>query len=300
MTGQTWSRREFFRRSAVAGAVVLGGPALIAACTSTSQSGGGDTLANARSAGTIKIGIAGEEPYGFTDTSGKVTGEAPEVARAVLKAIGIADVNAQQVSFDQLIPALNANQYDMVCAGMNITAARCQQATFSIPDYSAKTAFLVPKGNPQGIATFQDIASKNLQLAVLSAAVEQGYAKDAGVPDSNVAAFPDQNALLQAVTAGRAAAAALTDISLKWLASKNPQADVEVTPGFDPVQNGQPVVSAGGFVFRKADTTLVDAFNGALGTLHQNGQWVQIAEPFGFTKDNLPAADLTTQKLCAA
>lgn len=299
MTGNTWSRREFFRRSAVAGAVVLGGPALIAACTSTS-SGSGDTLANARSAGTIKIGIAGEEPYGFTDTSGKVTGEAPEVARAVLKSIGIGDVNAQQVSFDQLIPGLNASQYDMVCAGMNITAQRCQQATFSIPDYSAKTAFLVPKGNPQGIATFQDIASKNLQLAVLSAAVEQGYAKDAGVPDGNVQAFPDQNALLQAVTAGRVAAAALTDISLKWLASKNPQAAVEVTASFDPVENGKPVVSAGGFVFRKADNTLVDAFNGALDTLHKNGQWVQIAAPFGFSQANLPAADLTTEKLCAA
>ncbi|MGD9985191.1 ectoine/hydroxyectoine ABC transporter substrate-binding protein EhuB [Pseudonocardia sp.] len=298
MTGRTWSRREFFRRSAVAGAVVIGGPALISACTSTNA--GGNVLDNARSAGKIKIGIAGEEPYGFTDTAGKVTGEAPEVARAVLKAIGINDVEAEQVEFGQLIPALNANQYDMVCAGMNITSARCQQATFSIPDYSAKTAFLVPKGNPQAITSFQDVASKNLQLAVLSAAVEQGYAKEAGVPDSNVQAFPDQNALLQAVTAGRVAAAALTDISLKWLASKNPQADVEVTTSFDPVQNGQPVVSAGGFVFRKADAPLVEAFNGALATLHSNGQWVQIAQPFGFTQANLPAADLTTEKLCAA
>src|SRR2546427_8597531 len=32
-------------------------------------SGGGGVLEKARSAGQIKIGIAGEEPYGFTDTS---------------------------------------------------------------------------------------------------------------------------------------------------------------------------------------------------------------------------------------
>lgn len=298
MTGTTWSRREFFRRTAVAGAVAIGGPVLLSACTSTSS--GGNVLETARSNGTIKIGIAGEEPYGFTDTAGRVTGEAPEVARAVLKAIGIADVAASQVEFGQLIPALNANQYDMVCAGMNITPQRCGQAAFSIPDYSAKTAFLVPRGNPQGIARFEDVASKNLQLAVLGAAVEQGYAESAGVPKGNIQVFPDQNALLQAVTAGRVAAAALTDISLKWLVGKNPQAGVQVTDGFDPVQNGTPVVSAGGFVFRKADTPLVEAFNGALRTLHQNGQWVQIAQPFGFGQANLPAPDLTTEKLCAA
>lgn len=298
MTSRAWSRREFFRRSAVAGAVVIGGPVLLSACTSTSS--GGDVLEKARSSGSIKIGIAGEEPYGFTDATGKVTGEAPEVARAVLKAIGIADVTAEQVEFSQLIPALNANQYDMVCAGMNITPARCGQAKFSIPDYSAKTAFLVAAGNPQGVATFGDIATKNLKLAVLGSAVEQGYAEAAGVPTANIQVLPDQNALLQAVTSGRVAAAALTDISLKWLAAKNPQAGVAVTPGFDPVQNGAPVVSAGGFVFRNADTTLVDAFNGALATLHQNGQWVQIAQPFGFSQDNIPAAGLTTEKLCAA
>ncbi len=95
-------------------------------------------------------------------------------------------------------------------------------------------------------------------------------------------------------------AAALTDISLKWLVTKNPSANVEVTESFDPVQGGQPVVSAGGFVFRKADGPLVQAFDTALDTLHKNGQWVAIAQPFGFTQANLPAADLTTEKLCAA
>ncbi|MCW0215120.1 MAG: ectoine/hydroxyectoine ABC transporter substrate-binding protein EhuB [Pseudonocardia sp.] len=298
MSEYRWSRREFFKRAAVAGAVVVGGPVLLSACTSTGA--GGNVLETARSSGTIKIGIAGEEPYGFTDTAGKVTGEAPEIARVVLQGIGIANVTAEQVEFGQLIPALNANQYDMVCAGMNITPQRCGQATFSIPDYSAKTAFLVPAGNPQGITSFEDVASKNAQLAVLGSAVEQGYAESAGVPAANIQVLPDQNALLQAVTAGRVAAAALTDISLKWLVSKNPSAGVEVTASFDPVVNGSPVVSAGGFVFRKADQPLVDAFNGGLTTLHGNGQWVQIAQPFGFSQANLPAPDLTTEKLCTA
>lgn len=299
MTQRAWSRRDFLRRSATAGAVALGGTAALSACTSTGG-GGGSPLENARSSGSMRIGIAGEEPYGFTGVDGRVTGEAPEVARAVLQAMGIGDVQAEQVDFGSLIPALNANRYDMVSAGMNITPERCRQAAFSVPDYTALTAFLVPAGNPQQIATFEDIRTKNVQLAVLGAAVEQGYAEAAGVPAGNISAFDDQNALLQAVTAGRVYAAALTDISLKWLAGKNPQAAVEVTPGFTPTENGQPVVSAGGFVFRQADTDLREAFDTELRNLHTSGRWVEIARPFGFSEANLPTDALTTEQLCSA
>jgi polar amino acid transport system substrate-binding protein len=301
MTQLSWSRRDFFRRTAAAGAVALGGAAALSACTSTgAPAGGGSVLENARNAGSIRIGIAGEEPYGFTDVSGKVTGEAPEVARVVLQGMGIGEVDAEQVDFGSLIPALNANRYDMVCAGMNITAERCGQAAFSIPDYTALTAFLVPAGNPQGVTSFEDVAAKNLPLAVLGAAVEQGYAQSAGVPAGNISPFEDQNALLQAVTSGRAYAAALTDISLKWLAGKNPNAGVEVTQGFTPTENGQPVVSAGGFVFRQADNDLREAFNTELQRAHGDGRWLAAATPFGFSDANLPAAGLTTEQLCSA
>lgn len=301
MTERAWTRRDFLRRAAIAGTVAAAGPSVLAACSSTGGGGGsGSVLQNARQAGTIKIGIAGEAPYGFTDASGKVTGEAPEVARVVLQGMGIGNVSAEQVAFDSLIPALNARRYDMVCAGMNITPPRCQQAAFSIPDYSAKTAMLVPKGNPQGVQNFDDVAKKNLKIAVLSAAVEQTYAQKSGVPAGDIQAFPDQNSLLQAVTSNRTYCAALTDISLHWLAKQNPSANVEVTPGFDPVIDGQKVVSAGGFVFRQGENDILTAFNTGLQKAHADGSWLKAASPFGFGQANLPAADLTTQKLCTA
>ncbi|NKQ54879.1 ectoine/hydroxyectoine ABC transporter substrate-binding protein EhuB [Amycolatopsis sp. K13G38] len=294
-----WTRRDFFRRSAVLGAAVIGGPAVLAACQSTGG-GGQDTLTAAKNAKTIKIGIANEAPYGFADSSGNTTGEAPEVARAVFKGLGIDTVQASVVPFDQLIPALNAKQFDVVAAGMNITPTRCKAASFSNPDYSALTALLVPKGNPQGVNTLADVASKKVPLAVLSGAVEKGYATGAGVSDSQIQTLDTQDNMLRAVTSGRVYAAALTDISLKWLVKQNPGAGVEVTAGFTPTQNGQPVVSAGGFVFRQSDGSLRDAFNQQLQTLHGSGQWLQIVTPFGFAANNLPAPDLTTAKLCAA
>jgi polar amino acid transport system substrate-binding protein len=292
-----WTRRDLFRRSAVVGVAAIGGPAFLAACQSTSS---GDTLTAAKNAKAIKIGIANEAPYGYADSSGNTTGEAPEVAKAAFKALGIDNVQASVVPFDQLIPALNAKQFDVVAAGMNITPTRCKAALFSDPDYSALTALLVPKGNPQGVLTLQDVAAKKLKVAVLSAAVEKGYATGAGVSADQIETLDTQDNMLRAVTTGRVYCAALTDISLKYLVKQNPNAGVEVTPGFTPTDNGQPVVSAGGFVFRQGDTSLRDAFNGQLKTLHSNGQWLQIAAPFGFDQSNLPKPDLTTDKLCAA
>lgn len=290
-----WTRRAFLRTSGLgAAAVAMTG---LAACTRTAPGPGG-ALQQARQNGTIKVGIAGEVPYGYTDKSGRVTGQAPEVARAVFNSIGIHNIDATQVDFDQLIPALNARQFDMVAAGMFITATRCKNAAFSIPDYIAPTAFLVPKGNPQHVLKFEDITAKNLKLAVETGAVEQTYAQQLGVPQQQTLALSDQNALLQAVVEGRVYAAALTNISLLNAVKQNPGAPVEVTAGFTPVIKGKPQVEAGGFVFRPADADLRDAFNTGLKTLHDNGQWLHIAQPFGFTQDNVPGPDVTTESLC--
>ncbi|MBK1785846.1 ectoine/hydroxyectoine ABC transporter substrate-binding protein EhuB [Prauserella cavernicola] len=297
MAHSEWTRRQFLRRSTVLGAVAIGGPTLLSACSSTSS---GDTLQTAQDSGTIRIGIANEQPYGFADSSGEVTGEAPQVAKAAFRGMGIGNVQNSVVTFDQLIPALNAGQYDVVSAGMFITPERCQAASFSTPDYTALAALLVPRGNPQQVNDFADIAQKNVKVAVLSGAVEKGYATSAGVPEGNITTLDTQDSMLRSVIDDRVYCAALTDISLKWLVKQNPDAPVEVTESFQPEQDGQPVISAGGFVFRSDDNSLRDAFDQQLKQLHDNGQWLRLAEPFGFTQANVPKPNVTTQSLCGA
>lgn len=300
MPGNDVTRRDFFKRSAVFGAAVVGAPVLLSACSSTSSGSGGSQLDNLRKAGTIKVGIAGEQPYGYTNASGRVTGEAPEVARAIFKKIGIANMTAQQTDFDTLIQGLNAGQYDMVAAGMDITPARCQNAAFSVPDYTALVAFLVPKGNPKGVIDFASAKAKGVPMAVENGAVEKDYATQAGIPASQLQSFNTPDELLSAVTSGRAYAAVLTDISFKTLVKQNPSANVEVTQGFPVVVNGQKQGETGGFVFRKNETDLLNAFNKELTSMHSNGQWLKIVQPFGFSQGNIPPAGVTTQKLCSA
>lgn len=299
MPDTNWTRRQFFTRSAVLGATVIGAPVLATACTSVSSGGGTSQLDNLKKAGTVKVGIAGEQPYGYTDASGKVTGEAPEVARAIFKKLGVPNLTAQQTDFDTLIQGLNAGQYDMVAAGMDITAKRCASALFSVPDYTAQVAFLVPKGNPKNVTDFNTAKAAGVKLAVESGAVEADYATSAGIPASQMQSFASPDELLSAVTTGRAYAAVLTDISFKTLVKQNPTASVEVAPGFMPTINGKKQGETGGFVFRKNESDLVNQFNTQLSQMHSNGEWLKITEPFGFSQGNIPASDVTTASLCA-
>lgn len=291
-------RRSFIRLGAATGAVVLGA-SMMAACSRVPEGGEGGALQRIQDAGTVKIGIAGEVPYGYSE-NGEVTGEAPEVAKAVFAAMGIDNVDATQVEFSQLIPALNAGQYDMVAAGMAILPNRCQNAQFSAVDYVTPTALLVPAGNPQQVKNFDDIKAKGLSVAVLSGTVEESVAGSTGIPANDIQPYQGQPEMLQALLDGRAYAGALTDISLRRMIADNPGVPLEVTEGFVPVIDGNEQIQAGGFVFRQGDDQLVEEFNTQLNELQNSGEWLRIVEPFGFTADNVPPEEVTTEGLCAA
>jgi len=252
------------------------------------------TLERAKQEGFIRVGFANEAPFGFATPEGKLTGEAPEVAKAVLNAMGIPQVDGVLTEFGSLIPGLKAKRFDVIAAGMFITPKRCAEIAFSEPSYGIGQAMLVKAGNPKQIADYGSIrANKDLKLAVMAGAVEAGYAKDAGVPQAQLVVLPDQSSLLAAVQAGRADAAALTALSIADMAKKGE--GVESTKPFGEVA-GKSVKGHGGFGFRKDDKELYQAFNEQLKKFVGSPEHIALVEPFGFGKDYLP--NKTMEQLC--
>jgi polar amino acid transport system substrate-binding protein len=303
---QQWSRRDLLKRSGLAAAAAIGGPMLVGACSRVDDSGGGGgggALDRIRDDGKVKVGFANEAPFGFRDKSGNLTGEAPEIARAIFKAMGVNQLEPVLAkSFDALIPGLAAQQYDIIAAGMFITPERCQQIAFSNPDYFGSNAFLVKKGNPAGIKTFAEVKSSGIQLGVLGGAVEKGYAQDSGVSASKISTFPDQSAAFQGILAGRVEAVALTSASLRWTLQQNfPGRPLEVTAPFIPVVNGKEQPNFGGFGIRKADTDLLNAFNTELKKLQDSNGVLPLIQKFGFTQTDVnKAKEQTADRLCSA
>jgi polar amino acid transport system substrate-binding protein len=290
LTGRTRMKLlEITRRNATAAGLLVA--AALAGAPAIAQT----TLEEAKANGYIRVGFANEAPFGFATPEGQLTGEAPEVAKAVLAKMGITEVDGVLTEFGSLIPGLKAGRFDIIAAGMFVNPARCNEIAFSEPSYGIGQAMLVPAGNPKGIADYSTFAENgDLKLAVMAGAVEGGYANDAGVGLTQIVSLPDQASLVAAVQAGRADAAALTALSIADMASK--AEGVESTKPFGEVAE-KSVKGHGAFGFRKENTDLVEAFNAELGAFLGTPEHIALVEPFGFGADYLP--NKTTAELCA-
>jgi polar amino acid transport system substrate-binding protein len=278
---------------------LAGAGALSAALLGGCGRDSGDALTRIRAGGQVAIGLSQLEPFSYTDASGRPTGESPEVARAVVESLGGSGLAAVQVDYDRLISGLRDKQFDMIAIGLTMTPLRCEQVAFSRPDYIAKTALLVPAGNPKGLGTLGGVARTGSTLGVLAQGAELEFAHAAGVADDRITTFPSQSALFRGVADERVDTAALTRISLLDEARRNAGSDLEVTAGFYPLVDGRPAVLGGGFAFRRDDTAFREEFDRALTDLQRSGRWLDTVRPFGLTDDNLPPPELTTAELCA-
>lgn len=295
------NRRELMKRAGTLTAAAAGVPLIAAACGSSSSSGSKDPLAAAKKAGTINVGFANEAPYDFATASGQLTGEAPSVARAIMKQLGVPSITGVLTEFESLIPGLEAGRFDMVAAGMFITPERCQQILFSDPDYAAPEALAVPAGNPKHLQTLDDVAKAGVTVGVLSGAVEGGLAKSAGVSGSKIKEFPDQTSMIEGLTAGRIDAICLTSISLRYAIQTAGHGKVELATPFFPVVNGKKSIDGGGYGFRKSDTKLRDSFNTVLHKMQDDGTLLKLVQPFGFGAPEIDAAKgLRASQLCKA
>ncbi|MPV38281.1 transporter substrate-binding domain-containing protein [Georgenia subflava] len=303
----TTSRRKAAIAS-LAGALALG----LAACGSSDDgddtgadggaTGGGEagdvlTLEQLQEDGTITVGFAGEAPYSFQE-GGELTGATVALHERIWGELGIDNVEGQQAEFGQLIQGLNAGRFDVIAAGMSILPERCEQASFSDPEFMYTTALMVEEGNPLGLSDMQSIADADgVQMAAMTGAIESTYADSLGLETLQVGNPQDG---MDAVVNGRADVFALTGISLNWMADNNPDAPVEVTESFVAVIDGEEQVGAGGTVFRDADTDLRDAYNEELAKIvGDEATYLEVVGDFGFTAEERPTGDLTTEQLCA-
>ncbi|MGO1236578.1 transporter substrate-binding domain-containing protein [Microbacterium gubbeenense] len=275
----------------------------LAGCTSTAPSSGGDedvsTLQKIQDEGSITLAIASEQPYSWVDESGEPTGATIAMHKEIFSALGVDNIEVEEVAWDNLIPGLNAGRWDAVSAGMSITPERCEEAAFSDPEIMYTTTLAVPAGNPDGLTDLDSVLATDgdVKLAVQSGAIEDGYVESLGGYD-NIIQVDTISSGIENIQAGRADALALTAVSLDWMTKD--MDDVETTGPFVQEIDGVKQIGAGATVFRPADSELLDAYNEELANITGDEQsYLDLVEPFGFSAENLPPADLTTEQLCA-
>ncbi|GGQ21880.1 hypothetical protein GCM10010249_45810 [Streptomyces roseolilacinus] len=142
----------------------------------------GDVLARPRSRGTVRLGIAGGVSYGYVDARGAFTGEAPGLAEAALRRLGVDRVRPVATGFGSLVPGLGSRQSDVVSAGACARGERCRQVLFSDPEYQMLDSFVVREGNPPGLRSYADLVAGRARPATGSGHARSARAVAAGYP----------------------------------------------------------------------------------------------------------------------
>ncbi len=256
-------------------------------------------LAAIQKSGTIRIAVANEIPYGYMDLSGQAKGAGPDVAAHIAKALGIKNIQWTTTSFGSLIPGLQADRYDMVAAEMAILPQRCQQIAFSEPNSSYGEGLLVAEGNPKNIHDYASFAKSSNKIAIMAGADQLEMLQALKVPADRIVTISSNADAISTVSTGRADGYAATSLTVGQLADKG-KGKVEAAQHFkDPVVDGQPVRSWGGFAFAKDSTALRDAVNKELAKFKKTDDWKKIMTQYGFSsEDAAKSFDRSTAQLC--
>lgn len=273
--------------------------ALLVSCSTTTPGQGtpaGDgsamsTLERAQQDGYLRVAIANEPPYTQVETDGTVTGAEPDVLAAVLKKIGIDEIQGVTTPYESMIPGLDADRWDVVAAGLFMKESRCAAVAYSEPVIVSTESFGVPKGNPANITTIQDVLDNpDLKVAVLTGGFEEGILKSAEVPTDQHVLVKDARSGVESIGAGRADAFLLPTLSLRDLIAED-DANLEVTEAIEDAPR-----TGSGAAFRKTDTELLDAYNEALAEFKQTDEFAEILTKWGFDPEAVEG--VTSEELC--
>jgi polar amino acid transport system substrate-binding protein len=260
------------------------------------------TLQKLQSSKSVAIGIANEKPYGYVETDGKITGAIVEVIRAVMAPLGVSDLQPVVTNFDTLIPGLNAGRFDIIGAGMYVKPKRCEAITFTNPLTQAGGAFGAKKGNPKNLHSLKDVAKDpTAKIGTQTGTSQVDEIKQAGINPDQVVLFSKDTESIAGLQAGRVDVIYYPDLEINNLIATTADPNLERVAPYEQIldASGKPSLNYQSLGLRKGDADLVDAINKQLAEMHTNGKLLSTLQPFGFTQDEVPPADVTAKQLCA-
>ncbi|SED63273.1 ectoine/hydroxyectoine ABC transporter substrate-binding protein EhuB [Rhodobacter sp. 24-YEA-8] len=245
-----------------------------------------------KSAGVIQMGVATEPPFSELKADGTLTGADPDVARLVFSDLGNVDLNPNVVDWGALIPGLMANRFDAIATGLIITPDRCNAVLFSEPVLCMAEAFIVRKGNPKAVTTYEELVASDAIFAAVSG-TETSRALSLGMPEDRIMLVPDIFAAVELLKSGRADIIGFPDVTLYQAMKSLSEDEYELLSKVE----GEPV-SCTAAAFNPANQDVRDFYDSRMVALRESGELQKILSAYGFDPD-LPAT-LSRTDLCGA
>jgi ABC-type amino acid transport substrate-binding protein len=205
-------------------------------------------------------------PFSYTNDQGALTGFDAEIARALCEEIGIR-CRVLGMPFDDILPAVVAGTVDAGVSGFGWTAERAEVVDFTDKYYRSTTMF-IQRGD--SISDTSPAAIKGKRIGVQKNTIQETYARETFVPDSEVLVFDDNDSLLAAMSAGQCDLGMVDGLAGFSLLKS------EAGEGFDVAGDPLPLETESRIAVPKRLPAMTAAINAAIPRIRQSGVYDEI------------------------
>lgn len=231
-----------------------------------------ETDVKAFSGQTLEVAtLNGAAPIAYEE-DGELTGFEIDLVNAIAEEMGVT-VNYNIMSFDAMIPALQADQVDMAIAGFFVTDERKKVIDFSESDFSEGNALAVPVDSD--IASFDDLDGKVL-IAKTGGASETAANELAEKYNATVSVYEDDSSMYMALSTGNGDALVYDSVSIAYYISQEEEATLKIV---DMVDTSDCAIAL------QKDSELTPVVNKAIENLKENGTFDEIYSKYLGTTD---------------
>ena len=205
-------------------------------------------------------------PYEYyDDETGEVTGIDVEIAQAICDKLGY-ELEVVDADFDSLVPGVQSGKYDFSMAGMTVTEDRLQSVNFSDTYATGVQVVIVPEDSD--IASIDDMQGK--MIGVQRGTTGDSYCSD-DFGEDNVIKYDNGLTAVQALNNGQVDAVVIDNAPAQEFVEANPGLKILDTE----YANEEYAIGVA-----KGNTQLLDAINGALAELTEDGTIQAIVDKY--------------------
>ena len=126
-----------------------------------------DVLDEILERGTIRFGVAEFVPWTMKSRSGELIGFEIDVAKKLAKDMGV-KAEFKLYPWDEVIPAVQSGEIDILTGGMSITPARALRVNFSRPLADSGVGLATNISKTQQIKSLEELNSPDIIIAVVN------------------------------------------------------------------------------------------------------------------------------------
>ena len=228
--------------------------------------------------GALKIGLSLFKPWSMRDLNGDLIGFELDVGRQLAEDMGV-EVEFIPTSWDGIIPALVAGNFDVIISGMTVTPQRNLTVNFSMPYAYSGMTILANTAMTEGFA-LEDYNSEDITFAARRGATPATVIAEM-FPKATLLLFDEDGAATQEVLNGNAHATMASE--------PGPSDDARDNPETLSVPFNQAFQAGGeGFAMRKGDPDALAFFNSWI-TWRTNTGWLKERHDYWFRGDEWKA-----------